>query len=83
MLLMLALMNMKLVLSGTLDVLGPYIYRHHVFRTNLSDTYISNINQVNESLGIPVKTIDLNEYKEHFRTSEFLNKVIEVNEYPK
>ena len=50
--------------------------------TNLSDLYVSNINQINESLGIPVKTIDLNEYKEHFRTSEVLNKLIEESEYP-
>ncbi|OBU37622.1 hypothetical protein [Photobacterium phosphoreum] len=59
-----------------------HIYRHHVYRTNLSDLYVSNINQINESLGIPVKTIDLNEYKEHFRTSEVLNKLIEESEYP-
>ncbi len=60
-----------------------HIYRHHVFRANLSDPFILDINRINEYLGISVKTIDLNEYKDHFRSSESLNKFIEENEYPR
>jgi len=53
-----------------------------VFRTDLSDQLILSINRINESLGISVKTIDLNEYKDSFRSSKNLNKSIEENEYP-
>jgi|GEM_PF-3534766 len=59
-----------------------HMYRHHVFRTDLSDQLILSINRINESLGISVKTIDLNEYKDSFRSSKNLNKSIEENEYP-
>lgn len=59
-----------------------YMYRHHVFHTNLSDSFILKINRINESLGIAVEAIDLNEYKDNFRSSEDLNKSIEENEYP-
>ncbi|WP_258180329.1 hypothetical protein [Photobacterium kishitanii] len=54
-----------------------------MFRANLSDPFILDINRINEYLGISVKTIDLNEYKDHFRSSESLNKFIEENEYPR
>ncbi|WP_305845997.1 hypothetical protein [Photobacterium kishitanii] len=54
-----------------------------MFRANLSDPFILDINRINEYLGISFKTIDLNEYKDHFRSSESLNKFIEENEYPR
>ena len=59
-----------------------YMYRHHVFHANLSNSFILKINRINESLGIAVEAIDLNEYKDNFRSSEDLNKSIEENEYP-
>ncbi|OAJ94453.1 hypothetical protein [Vibrio bivalvicida] len=58
------------------------MYRHHVFREELSNQFILDINRINESLGISVKTIDLNEHKESFSLSENLNKSIEENQYP-
>ncbi len=60
-----------------------HMYRHHVFRANVPDTLILEINQINESMGILVEDIDLNEHKDNFRTSLVLNKAIEENEYPK
>lgn len=60
-----------------------HMYRHHVFRANLPDSLILNIKKINESIGILVEDIDLNEYKDGFRTSLSLNKSIEENEYPK
>ncbi|HIF9238108.1 TPA: hypothetical protein ACX6RC_000598 [Photobacterium damselae] len=58
-------------------------YRHHVLNANLSESFILKINQINESLGIKVEDIDLNKYKDNFRSSEDLNKSIEENEYPR
>ncbi|EGR1583980.1 hypothetical protein D6L38_20755 [Vibrio parahaemolyticus] len=60
-----------------------HMYRHHVFRTNLSDMFIQNINQINESLGVTVLTIDLNIYKNNFRSSEVLIKYLQDDGYPK
>ncbi|WP_088878527.1 hypothetical protein [Vibrio mediterranei] len=55
----------------------------HVLRSNLSDSLVEKINQINESLGVEVHCIDLNDYKHDFITSTTLNKLIEENEYPK
>lgn len=60
-----------------------HIYRHHVFRVDLADSLVHKINQVNASLGIAVQSIDLNDYKNNFWSSESLNSVIGENEYPK
>ena len=60
-----------------------HIYRHHVIRAKLSDSFIQNINLINESLGIAVETIDLVEYKDNFRSSVELNNSIAVNQYPR
>lgn len=59
-----------------------HMYRHHVFRVNLSDSLVKNVNKINASLEIPVVSIDLNDYKDDFRSSESLNNLIEENEYP-
>ncbi|MBF4280755.1 hypothetical protein EAY27_27125, partial [Vibrio anguillarum] len=61
---------------------GLNMYRHHVFRANLPDIFVLEINRINESLGIAVETIDLKEYRDNFRSSEKLNKSIKENEYP-
>ncbi|MCS0429542.1 hypothetical protein [Vibrio diabolicus] len=60
-----------------------HMYRHHVLRANLPDSLILKINKINESMGIEVKAIDLNEYKGTFRSSVDLNTSIAENEYPK
>jgi hypothetical protein len=60
-----------------------YMYRHHVLRENLSDSFIININKINELLGVAVETINLNDYKNNYIESKVLNKCIEENEYPK
>ncbi|YCO02797.1 hypothetical protein ACB087_20450 [Vibrio sp. VNB-15] len=57
------------------------MYRHHVFGANLLDTFVLEINRINESLGIAVETIDLKEYRDNFRPSEKLNKSIKESEY--
>ena len=59
-----------------------HMYRHHAIRSQLSVGFIDGINQINESLGISVKTIDLMEYKHNFRTSVELNHYIAENQYP-
>ncbi|ASI92605.1 hypothetical protein [Vibrio mediterranei] len=59
------------------------MYLQHVLRSNLSDSLVEKINQINESLGVEVHCIDLNDYKHDFITSTTLNKLIEENEYPK
>ncbi|WP_408742026.1 hypothetical protein [Vibrio mediterranei] len=60
-----------------------HMYMQHVFRAKLSDSLVQEINRVNETLGVTVQSIDLNDYKHDFTTSETLNKLIEENEYPK
>lgn len=60
-----------------------HMYRHHALRSNLPDSLILKINQINESMGIAVEVIDLNEHKDTFRSSVDLNKSIVENEYPK
>ncbi|MBE8564185.1 hypothetical protein [Vibrio sp. OPT20] len=60
-----------------------HMYRHHVFGTKLSDMFMKKANRINESLGITVVTIDLNTYRNNFRSSEELIKYLEENEYPK
>ncbi len=59
------------------------MYRHHVFRKNMSDILIKDINQINESLGVTVVTIDLNMYRNNFRSSEDITKYLEDDGYPK
>lgn len=60
-----------------------HLYMQHVFRAKLPDSLVQEINRVNETLGVTVKSINLNDYKHDFTTSEALNKLIEENEYPK
>lgn len=55
---------------------------HHVVRPDLTNSLILNIERINESLGVAIKTIDLNQWKQNFTSSEKLNKSIEENEYP-
>ncbi|EGQ7693884.1 hypothetical protein LFR94_002024 [Vibrio vulnificus] len=62
---------------------GLNMYRHHVFRANLPDTFVLEINRINESMGIAVESIDLKEYRDNFRSSKKLNKSIKENEYPR
>lgn len=47
-----------------------HMYRHHVFRVNLSDSLSQKVNQINASLGITVQSIDLNNYKENYGEAE-------------
>ncbi|MGV2989608.1 hypothetical protein ACE1OE_18355 [Vibrio sp. E150_011] len=60
-----------------------HMYMQHVFSVNLSDSFVQKINKINKSLGVTVQSIDLNDYKHDFMTSETLNKLIVENEYPK
>ncbi|NUW71704.1 hypothetical protein HOP38_04205 [Vibrio mediterranei] len=62
---------------------GLHMYMQHVFRAKLSDSLVQTINKTNEAMGITVQSIDLNDYKHDFTTSETLNKLIDENEYPK
>ncbi|ASI89638.1 hypothetical protein [Vibrio mediterranei] len=59
------------------------MYIQHVYRVNLSDLLVQKIHNINEALGITVQSIDLNDYKHDFTSSETLNRLIEENEYPK
>ncbi len=59
-----------------------HIYMHHVLRTNLSDSFVQKVNIINEELGIPVETINLNEYKDNYRLSNALTTVIKETEFP-
>ncbi|MCY9854468.1 hypothetical protein [Vibrio mediterranei] len=60
-----------------------HMYMQHVFRVKLSDLLVHKINKINESLGVTVQSIDLDDYTHDFTTSETLNRLIEESESPK
>ncbi|CDU08790.1 hypothetical protein [Vibrio coralliirubri] len=57
--------------------------RFHVLENQLNSSIVNEINRINESLGITVISIDLNELTDLYAESEELKEAIKQSEHPK